>query len=53
MKKVFVNYTVLDIVEVSDDWTDEDIEKLLQDNAPANYNDLEWEYMKDRYGEDY
>lgn len=53
MKKVFVSYSVLNIVEVPDDWTDEEVEKLLQDNAPADYNDLEWEYTKDRYGEDY
>lgn len=53
MKKVFVSYSVLNIVEVSDDWTDEEVEKLLQDNAPADYNDLEWEYTKGRYGEDY
>ena len=48
MKRVFVSYSVFNIVEVPDDWTDEDVEKLLQDNAPANYNDLEWEYTKDR-----
>lgn len=53
MKRVFVSYSVLDIVEVPNDWTDEEVEQLLQDNAPANYNDLEWEYTNDRYGENY
>lgn len=49
MKEVFVSYTVLSIVEVPDDWTDEKVEELLQDNAPTGYNDLEWEYVKDRH----
>ena len=46
MKEVFVSYTVLDIIEVPDDWTDEKVEELLQNNAPIGYNDLEWEYVK-------
>ena len=47
MKEVFVCYTVLSIVEVPDDWTDEKVEELLLDNAPIGCNDLEWEYVKD------
>lgn len=53
MRTVFVSYTVLDIVDVPDDWTDEEVEKLLRENAPADYNDMEWAYAKDRYGEDF
>ena len=48
MKEVFVIYIFLVIVEVPDDWTDEKVKELLQDNAPIGYNDLEWEYVKDR-----
>lgn len=47
MRIVFVDYTVLDEVEVPDDWTDEQVEKLLRENAPANYNDMEWAYARD------
>lgn len=47
MRTVFVNYSVLDVVEVPDDWTDEEVEKLLEDNAPVNYNDMEWSYARD------
>lgn len=45
MRTICVNYSVLNVVEVPDDWTDEEIEKLLLENAPANYNDMEWDYM--------
>lgn len=47
MRTVYVDYTVLDIVEVPDDWTNEQVEKLLRENAPANYNDMEWAYVRD------
>lgn len=47
MRTVFVDYTVLDIVEVPDDWTNEQVEKLLRENAPAGYNDMEWAYARD------
>ena len=47
MRTVYVDYTVLDIVEVPDDWTNEQVEKLLRENAPANYNDMEWADARD------
>lgn len=47
MRTVYVDYTVLDIVEVPDNWTNEQVEKLLRENAPANYNDMEWAYARD------
>lgn len=52
MRTVYVSYSILDVVEVPDDWTDEEVEKLLEDNAPINYNDMEWEYKEDRYVQD-
>lgn len=47
MRTVYVDYTVLDIVDVPDDLTDEQVEKLLRENAPDNYNDMEWSYARD------
>lgn len=47
MRTVYVSYSVLDVVEVPDDWTDEEVEKLLESNAPISYNDMEWEYKED------
>lgn len=47
MRTVYVDYTVLDIVEVPDNWTNEQVEKLLRENAPTNYNDMEWAYARD------
>lgn len=47
MRTVYVDYTVLDIVDVPDNWTDEQVEKLLRKNAPEGYNDMEWSYARD------
>lgn len=50
MKFIKVTYTVLDVIEVPDDYTDEKIERALIDNWTdfSDYliNDMEWEEMK-------
>ena len=45
MKTVYVSYTYLDIVEVPDDATHEEISKILEDRAPAEWwNDIEYHF---------
>ena len=46
MRTLHVSYTFLDLVEVPDDATDEEIVAYLQEIAPApHYNDLEYTDM--------
>lgn len=50
MKTIRVTYTVLDVIEVPDDYTDEEIKEALIDNW-TEFNgylisDMEWEEIK-------
>lgn len=45
MREIKVSYTILDIIEVPDDATDDEIEELCEQNwydVAKDYNDLEW-----------
>ena len=43
MRTLYVSYTYLDIVEVDNNATNEEIEEILKNRAPAEwYNDIEW-----------
>ena len=48
MKKVYVAWTYLDIIEVEDDATPDQIEKILDEMEPpieGSYNDREWDII--------
>ena len=49
MKKIYVAWTYLDIIEVEDDATPDEIEELLDDCEPARntWNDREWDWVKE------
>lgn len=44
---VRVSYSVLKTVEVPDDWNDREIEDYLEDMAPEDYNDIEYDIKED------
>ena len=46
MKTVRICYTILDVIEVPDEMTDEEIQEFCEQNfyeVEMNYNDVEWE----------
>ena len=46
MKSIRICYTILDVIEVPDDLTDEEIEEECEmhwHDVELKYNDLEWE----------
>ena len=50
MRKVHVAYSILDTIEVPDDWTYEQIQELCIENfyngnVVMEYNDLEWDFV--------
>ena len=49
MKKIYVAWTYLDIIEVEDDATPDEIEELLDDCEPERntWNDREWDWVKE------
>lgn len=51
MKKIYVAWTIVDIIEVPDDATFDEIEELLDDCDPyqIHWNDREWSYVNERY----
>ena len=46
MKTILVSWTYLDVIEVDDDMTFEEIDELLDDMEPlrGTFNDREWFY---------
>lgn len=51
MRKVHVAYTILDTIEVPDDWSDDQIQELCVENfyngnVIIEFNDLEWNFEK-------
>lgn len=51
MKTVHIRYTVFDIIEVPDNWTEEEIDAAVSDNAAdlgiyGMVDDTEWRVMK-------
>lgn len=44
---VYVSYSVLKTVEVPDDWNDREIKDYLEDIAPEDYNDMEFDVKED------
>ena len=47
MKVISISYTILDIIEVPDDLTDDEIQAACEENwskyeCTISYNDLEW-----------
>ena len=46
MKVVQASYTFLVTLEVPDETTPDEVEELLENEAPANwYNDFEWKFV--------
>ena len=43
MKTVRVTYTILDIYQVPDNWSDEEIQNYLEEVGPVPCNDVEWD----------
>ena len=51
MKKVQITYTILNAIEVPDDWTEEEIDEAVSNNAYdlgiwGITNDVEWEVVE-------
>ena len=46
-KTVYVSYSVLKTVEVPDDWNDREIKDYLEEIAPEDYNDMEYDVKED------
>ena len=49
MKKIYVAWTYLDIIEVEDDATPDEIEDLLDGCEPERntWNDRKWDWVKE------
>lgn len=51
MKQIQISYTILDIIEVPDNWTDEEIDEAVSNNAYdlgiwGMIDDAEWEVVE-------
>ena len=47
MKEICISWTFLDIVEVPDEMTDDEIEDLVSElDPPIEWNDREWSFKK-------
>ena len=47
MKEIYVSWTFLDVVEVPDDMTSDEIEELVSElDPPIQWNDREWSVKK-------
>ena len=47
MREIFVTYTVLKTIEVDEIFTEEEIQHLLELEAPEYTNDIEWEFIEE------
>lgn len=53
MKKLYASWTYLDIVEVPDDATHDEIMEILEERAPANgWNDIDYSDVEESNDEE-